>query len=63
MSIDSLNRCFGRSFSDQSEKKAISFYRGDTLETEVSFRDLEEDSNRIANSFLGMGIAPGETWR
>jgi len=60
MSIDSLNRCFGRSFSDQGEKKAISFYRGDTLETEVSFRDLEEDSNRIANSFLGMGIAPGD---
>ena len=60
MSIDSLNRCFGRSFSDQSEKKAISFYRGDTLETEVSFRDLEKDSNRIANSFLGMGIVPGD---
>jgi malonyl-CoA/methylmalonyl-CoA synthetase len=60
MTSDSLNRCFGRSFSGHSGKKAISFYRGDALETEVSFRDLEEDSNRIANSFLEMGITQGD---
>ncbi|KPJ75146.1 MAG: hypothetical protein AMJ54_15810 [Deltaproteobacteria bacterium SG8_13] len=38
----------------------MSFYRGDTLETEVSFRDLEADSNRLANGFLHLGVTRGD---
>lgn len=60
MTFECMNRCFGRIFSACEEKTAISFFRGEELETEVSFRDLDEDSNRIANAFLDMGVARGD---
>ncbi|UCF88964.1 MAG: acyl-CoA synthetase, partial [bacterium] len=60
MAFECLNRCFGRIFSASEEKTAISFFRGEELETEVSFRGLDEGSNRIANAFLDMGVARGD---
>ena len=43
-------------FKKHDEKTAISFLRGNRIETCMSFRDLDLDSNKIANLFLKKGI-------
>jgi fatty-acyl-CoA synthase len=35
-------------------------YRHDGHRTEVTYRELEERSNRVANAILGSGVAPGD---
>jgi len=41
-------------------KIAISFVRQGLVETEISYGVLEEDSNRVANTFLEKGVAKGD---
>lgn len=60
MGSESLKDCFLRSFLMRGEEKAISFLREGMVETEVSYRELNQDSNRMANTFLDLGIKRGE---
>ncbi|RLF57794.1 MAG: hypothetical protein DRN37_05890, partial [Thermoplasmata archaeon] len=43
-----------------SEKTAITFFRGSSVETEVSYLELHQDSNRMAALFLDMGVQKGD---
>ncbi len=43
-------------FKKHDEKTAISFLRGNKIETCISFRDLDLDSNKMANLFIKKGI-------
>jgi malonyl-CoA/methylmalonyl-CoA synthetase len=60
MGSKSLKDCFLDSFLIRGEKKAISFLRGGMLETEISYRELNQDSNRMANTFLDLGVKKGD---
>jgi len=44
----------------QGEKKAISFLREGMVETEISYKKLNQDSNRMANTFLDRGVTKGD---
>jgi malonyl-CoA/methylmalonyl-CoA synthetase len=57
---ESLRDCFRDSFTAQGEKKAISFLREGMLETEISYKKLNQDSNRMANTFLDRGVIKGD---
>jgi malonyl-CoA/methylmalonyl-CoA synthetase len=56
----SLRDCFSDSFSIRKDKKAISFLRKGVIETEISYGELDRDSNRMASAFLEMGVAKGD---
>jgi malonyl-CoA/methylmalonyl-CoA synthetase len=56
----SLRDCFLDSFLTRGEKKAISFLRDGIVETQVSYRELNRDSNRMANTFLDLGVKKGD---
>jgi malonyl-CoA/methylmalonyl-CoA synthetase len=60
MGSESLSGCFLKSFLTHREKKAISFFRDGILETEISYGELNQDSNRMANIFLDLGIEKGD---
>ena len=60
MSSDTLRDCFSQSFLNYMKKKAISFFREGVLETEISYAELNQDSNRMANFFLNLGIEKGD---
>ena len=44
----------------QGEKTAIRFLREGKAETEISYKKLDRDSNRMANYFLDLGVARGD---
>ena len=44
------------SFKKHNKKTAISFLRGNKIETQMSFADLDLNSNKLANLFLKQGI-------
>ncbi|UCF72686.1 MAG: AMP-binding protein [Deltaproteobacteria bacterium] len=60
MRIESLRDCFMDSSLIRGEKKAITFLREGMIETEISYRELNQDSNRMANTFLDLGVKKGE---
>jgi len=60
MDCECLKDCFMNSFLMQGEKKAISFLRRDMIETEVSYREIDRDSNQMANTFLSLGVKKGD---
>jgi malonyl-CoA/methylmalonyl-CoA synthetase len=60
MGSESFKDCLVGNFLIRGEKKAISFLRGGILETEISYRELNQDSNRMANTFLGLGVKKGD---
>jgi malonyl-CoA/methylmalonyl-CoA synthetase len=60
MSGKSLKDCFMESSVAQGEKKAISFLREGMVETEISYKKLNQDSNRMANTFLNRGVTKGD---
>ncbi|MCK5695155.1 MAG: acyl--CoA ligase [Desulfobacula sp.] len=43
-------------FIKHNQKTAISFLRGNKLETRISFQDLDLNSNKMANLFLKQGV-------
>jgi malonyl-CoA/methylmalonyl-CoA synthetase len=55
-----LKECFVDSSSIYGEKKAISFLRKGMIETEISYSELDRDSNRLANTFLDLEIHKGD---
>ncbi len=60
MGSESLRDCLLDSFSIRGKKKAISFLREGRLETDISYRELNRDSNRMANIFLDLGVKKGD---
>ncbi len=52
----SVGTCFRASFKKYSNKTAISFLRGNRIETVLSFQELDLVSNKMANMFLSQGI-------
>jgi malonyl-CoA/methylmalonyl-CoA synthetase len=43
-----------------AKKKALSFFRGGSLETEISYGELDSDSNRMANTLISLGVSKGD---
>ncbi len=58
--MGSLRDCFMDSISKQGEKGAITFLREGNVETEISYEELNLDSNRVANTFLDLGVEKGD---
>jgi malonyl-CoA/methylmalonyl-CoA synthetase len=56
----SLRESFTDSFVHQGEKRAGSFLRKGLVETEITYRELNQDSNRMANFFLSTGVKKGD---
>ena len=56
----SLKDYFGDRALIHGEKTAICFYRGSHLETEISYRDLDRDSNRMAGMFRDLAVKKGD---
>jgi malonyl-CoA/methylmalonyl-CoA synthetase len=59
MSNQSLAGCFTASFLACKEKPAITFLRDGQVETEISYPELERDANRMAITFLELGVEKG----
>jgi malonyl-CoA/methylmalonyl-CoA synthetase len=57
---ESMKDCFVKSSRTCGEKTAISFFRGGMVETEMSYSELNQDSNRMAGFFLDLGIKKGD---
>jgi len=60
MALVSLQQCFENSAKEYAEKTALSFLRRGTLETEITYRQLNSDADRLANYFLEMGVKKGD---
>ena len=57
MKRKSLWGCFSDSFLLHGQKRAISFLRHGHVETEVTYQQLDHDSNCMANIFIDQGVA------
>jgi malonyl-CoA/methylmalonyl-CoA synthetase len=60
MDRETLGHCFCNTSSRLGEKKAITFLRKGHVESEISYKDLDTDANRLARSFLDMGVTKGD---
>jgi malonyl-CoA/methylmalonyl-CoA synthetase len=56
----SLGECFRESFLAREEKKAITFLRDGEIETEISYFELNQDSNRLSHNFHDRGVDKGD---
>ena len=60
MDGQTLIQCFEQTCSQFGRKTAITFCRNAKPETELSFRTLDRDANRMANTFRQMGVNKGD---
>lgn len=60
MRAESIWGAFKDSFLIREEKKAITFMREGRVETDISYRQLDLDSSRMASGFLNMGVQKGD---
>jgi malonyl-CoA/methylmalonyl-CoA synthetase len=60
MGVESLGDIFTAAFLMLKEKPAITFLRDGKAETEISYFELNRDTNRMANIFLNQGIKKGD---
>ena len=60
MTLVSLRECFANTAHKYAEKTAVSFLRQGALETEITYRQLNSDADRLANYFLDMGVKKGD---
>ena len=58
--MGSLRDCFVDSMARQGDRKAITFLRKGNVESEISYKGLDLDSNRMANTCLDLGVAKGD---
>ena len=58
--MESLRDCFMASALKRGEKEAIVFLREGKVETQISYRELDVDSNQVANTFLDLGVEKGD---
>lgn len=60
MGVESFSDGFTESFLTYKEKPAITFLRDGKVETEISYLELNQDANRMANTLLAEGITKGD---
>jgi malonyl-CoA/methylmalonyl-CoA synthetase len=60
MGGESLGDCFAHTFLARKDKAAITFLRDGAVETEISYLELEIDTNRMANVFQNLGVEKGD---
>jgi len=60
MEDETLKDCFTESFTTRSDKPALTFLKNGKVETELSYRELDHDSNRMANRFLNLEVEKGD---
>ncbi len=60
MSFKSLAACFSKTATELQNKIAISFLRKGVIETALSYRALDRDSNRLAGFFHDTGVRKGD---
>ena len=60
MSIESLGICFTKTFLAYKKNPAITFLRNGKVESEISYHELNRDTNRLANAFLKRGVKKGD---
>lgn len=60
MECRTLSACFKNTFNRNGNKKAITFLRNGLIETELTYTELDQDANRMANTFLGLGVEKGD---
>ncbi len=60
MNDKSLKDSFFNSFSVRGEKVAISFFRDGVVETEITYLELDHDSNRMANTLRDLDVNKGD---
>ena len=60
MRMESLTECFTESFLARKDMPAITFLRNGRVETQISYLELERDANRMANTFVGLGVEKGD---
>ncbi len=60
MNKETLKDCFLNTFSSMGEKKAISFFREGAVETEITYLELDHDSNRMANTLRDLDVNKGD---
>ena len=60
MAPDCITNCFAASFTMHGNKPALLFLRNGNLETQLSYADLEADTNRMAAYFSETGVGKGD---
>ena len=55
-----LREALSRTALKLADKTALSVIRQGKVESEIPYRELEEDSNRVAHAFLERGVARGD---
>ena len=60
MSGESLGDCFTETFLACEEKPAITFLRDGSVETQISYLELNQDTNRMAAVFQTLGVIKGD---
>ena len=60
MNVLTLKDFFEKGFSICGEKTAITFFRGPSVETEITYHELDRGSNRMAHMFLEQGVEKGD---
>jgi malonyl-CoA/methylmalonyl-CoA synthetase len=60
MNSKSLRDCFSKSCLTRGENNAITFLRQAKVETEISYLELNLDSNRMANVFRDLDVEKGD---
>jgi len=60
MSGLSLGECFVETFLVHEDKPAISFLRDGSAETQISYGELNQDTNRMAGLFQTLGVEKGD---
>ena len=60
MSGESFGDGFTKSFLKYNERPAITFLRDGEVESEISYYELNQDTNRMANILLARGIKKGD---
>ena len=60
MNEETVRDCFLNAFSTRGDKKAISFFRNGVVETEISYLELDRDSNRMANTLRDLNVNKGD---
>ncbi len=60
MKNNSLNSFFLDNFSKHGNKTALTFFRENSVETEISYKELIRDSNSMAGALIDLGIEKGD---
>jgi malonyl-CoA/methylmalonyl-CoA synthetase len=56
----SLKDCFIESALNRKKNQALTFLRNGEIETEISYLELNQESNRLANTFYDLGVQKGD---